>query len=252
MSTSKALSLSTPVSGDPASSTHTVFQDTKTAIDERFQLEHVTLVSAAGENQALAGAAGRHKPGYTRAVLIDDNATIVAITGAASESCLAIDTDNKVLRIGNGSNWTTYVIGLDDAASKFGFRATLSAAQTITTGTWTKVELDTEAFDSGSIFASNKLTITIPGLYGFSGLVCTSNLTAGRGISSAIYKNGALLTLGPFAIAPGLYNYSPCSVYDRAIATDYYELYVYHNKGSDMTVLHGTDQTMFSGALISR
>jgi aspartate 1-decarboxylase len=95
-----------------------------------------------------------------------------------------------------------------------------------TSGTTTKVTLDTEIFDTNNNFASSRFTPTVAGYYLINGKVritgtgCTGNAT--------LYKNGAQLIIGSYVAATSSVIFSTVStvVYLNG-STDYIELYGY-------------------------
>lgn len=71
------------------------------------------------------------------------------------------------------------------------FSASSNAVQTITSGSFTQVSLQTEEFDTNSNFASNTFTPTVAGYYQFTfNVVGRATTTLSRFIVS-VYKNGA-------------------------------------------------------------
>jgi hypothetical protein len=110
----KTFSESTPLGSALANTLDTVIQDDKTALNERFELEHNALDSSATGATTIENSAaqGRHKPGNVSAVYIGTTAQIAALTGMYS-GALAYDTTLGLLEIYNGTNWTTYQIGVN-------------------------------------------------------------------------------------------------------------------------------------------
>lgn len=101
-----------PLGSDLANTLDTVIQNLQYAISERYELEHIALDSSAtGATESTnPQAQGRHNPGKVSAVYIGTTAQIAALTGMTS-GALAYDTTLRVLKIYNGSNWTTYSVG---------------------------------------------------------------------------------------------------------------------------------------------
>ena len=113
----------------------------------------------------------------------------------------------------------------------------LSANQTISTGTWTKLTLDSELYDTDSAFASNKFTVPAgqAGKYLFSFGGGTSSLTNSTAAAMRIYKNGSAMDNSFVRSYPnsstGAYPHKSV-IYDLAVS-DYIELYGQHTYGSD-------------------
>jgi hypothetical protein len=73
--------------------------------------------------------------------------------------------------------------------------ASSASAQSVTSGTWTKVTLGTEGYDTHSTFASSTFTAPIDGYYNVFGLVRGYSATL-TSVTSAIYKNGSRFQRG--------------------------------------------------------
>ena len=111
-------------------------------------------------------------------------------------------------------------------------RASLTASQTVTSSTWTKVNLNVATFDTGAIFnpANGRITPNVAGYYRVDALVAANSATnTMTDLSVNIYKNGAKYSDG---------NYLPgtATTFRRGVAsdlvymngtTDYLELWAY-------------------------
>ena len=117
------------------------------------------------------------------------------------------------------------------------FDVAKSSTQNISSGSVTKVTWDTENYDIGGNFASNKFTAPIAGKYHMNALLTMSTIVAGAGIGLIWYKNGSVFRNGhhqsteiniTFALqASGVFDLS---------ASDYLELFVFQGSGSTETV----------------
>ena len=133
----------TPPGSALANTLDTVIQDFKTGLNERYELEHNALdASGTGQDDSdSANAQGRHLPGRVACTYIGTTTEIAALTGMVKGS-LAYDTDLGILKLYNGTNWTTYTLGnaplsgTELLVSIFG-SAVLAAAGMVTSGTWT-------------------------------------------------------------------------------------------------------------------
>ena len=133
------------------------------------------------------------------------------------------------------------------------FRATMSANQTITTSTETKVDLDTTDYDTDNAFDTTNNRFTIPS--GKAGKYLINirgqmSLSDQDNLQLRIYKNGTLISLSNFYSSlnnTALYN-QHADIIDCAVG-DYLEFFVYHNYGSDRDLTAGaTDKrTLMSG-----
>ena len=131
------------------------------------------------------------------------------------------------------------------------FSAYQSSAQSVSTGTWTKVQLQTEEFDTASAFDSTtnyRFQPTVAGYYQVNGAVEWAFVTGMGGVS--IYKNGSIFKVGSFSLATlvGTAVIVSALVYLNG-STDYIELYCYETNGTVNTVA-GASQTYFQAALV--
>lgn len=105
------------------------------------------------------------------------------------------------------------------------FSAYQSVAQTLSTTTWTKIQLQSEEFDTNNNFdsATNyRFTPTVAGYYQFEGSFAVNSFVTQ--IQIAIYKNGSNAKQGGnVATNAGQLNVS-CLIYMNG-STDYVELY---------------------------
>ncbi len=230
-------------------------QDDKVATSEAIALEHNALEGmGAGDDDSLIGSPGRHTPGYVAAVLIAGTSSLPSsgiVTG-----CLAIDTDTKSLKIYNGSNWTSWEINDDQVASRFAFSAYLNTEQNnIASGSNVVVKIDTEAFDDGSVFdvTTFRYTPTVAGLYQLSGAVNIVFQDITRYVAAFIIKNGSVIHYGSLyriGAAGGTHSVVTCIA--KSDGTDYFELGVIQDGGTDEDISIGATRTYFQGYLVAR
>ena len=132
------------------------------------------------------------------------------------------------------------------------FNVTLGTTQTLSTGTWTKLQLDTETYDTDNAFDSTtNYRFTVPtgegGKYLFNYSLGTNSLTSSTHGAIRLYKNGSAVD-GSFTRSypnqtTGAYPHKTMVL--TLVATDYIELYGQHNKGSDADI--STSDTFLSG-----
>ena len=117
------------------------------------------------------------------------------------------------------------------------FDVAKSSTQTTTSSQLLKVTWDTENYDVGSNFASDKFTAPIAGKYHMNALLTMSTIVAGAGIGLIWYKNGSVFRNGhhqsteiniTFAV-------TSCGVFDLN-ANDYLEVYVFQGSGSSQNI----------------
>jgi hypothetical protein len=105
---------------------------------------------------------------------------------------------SSTLTIG-GTNTTTIAFGPNvtttpsSLANTPAFFAKQGSSQTISSLTWTKMDIDTEIFDSDSTFdtATNRFTPAVAGKYFIYGQVNISGGSTNTLVQIAIYKNGS-------------------------------------------------------------
>lgn len=120
--------------------------------------------------------------------------------------------------------------------------------------THTKVTLDTENYDTGSDFASNKFTAPVSGYYRISGGIqyASTNVADGKRFFVTIYIDNSLYrqaTVHSGAAANALYSTISFEMY---LAKDsYVELFSYHDNGTNNIVVEGTEKTFLDISLIS-
>lgn len=161
---------------------------------------------------------------------------------------------------GVGSHYLAYTKGSQKEAlfhNTHMARAWLGADQAnIEDQTYTKVNLDTESFDPGNNFdtTNHKYTAPVAGYYvvAYGVLWKDSNLVADKRYSCKLYKNGAgySLVIAHASFAHYISNFGVDVLHLNA--SDYLELYAYHNAGVNNIIIRGTDEayTFLSIALL--
>ena len=133
------------------------------------------------------------------------------------------------------------------------FSAYPSASQSIANGTFTKVQINTEFFDTNSNFdptTNYRFTPTVAGYYQVTA-AWYANLSSGQSIS-AIYKNGAAYqTVSIGASAAGAIAAVNSLLYLNG-STDYIEFYVYQTQGSAFTLLGARSDLNYFQAFLAR
>ena len=132
------------------------------------------------------------------------------------------------------------------------FSAYAGASQTIATGTWTKVVINTKEFDTANAFDSTtnyRFTPLVPGYYQVSGQATIT--TAGSNAIVAVYKNGTSYKRGSMTSTNTFSSGNSLSalVFLNG-STDYIELYMIHNLGINATLSFGSDLCFFQACLV--
>jgi len=139
------------------------------------------------------------------------------------------------------------------------FSAYRSGSQNITTATWTKVQLNSEDFDTASCFDSTtnyRFTPTVAGYYQINGAVHLSNATDFiLQTRVAIYKNGTSYRYANVNLAYPTYNViNDATLQVSALinmngSSDYLELYCYEYAGGTPQIVD-TISTCLNGTLV--
>ena len=134
------------------------------------------------------------------------------------------------------------------------FSAYNSSSTTLSAGTYTKIALQTETFDTNSYFdnATNyRFTPLIAGYYQINGGVSTNN-PAGA-VTAAIYRNSSIYQKGGI-IVPQAGTTLAGSVVAGIVyfngSTDYVELYALQTNGSSQTTNANSYDTYFNGSMV--
>jgi hypothetical protein len=135
---------------------------------------------------------------------------------------------------------TVLTTGSTFAGTGPAFRAIASASQTLTSNTWTKVTLGTEAWDTNNNFNTStyRFTPTVAGYYQINGGYSFGpTASAGYTLIASIYRNGSEVIRGAEMYSlTGTFNQSVVSgVLYMNGSTDYIELYVIVIGGSVST-----------------
>jgi len=110
----------------------------------------------------------------------------------------------------------------------------------IADSTWTKSTLGTERFDTGANFASGAFTAPVTGVYSVHAHVRWDVDDAGKEFRIALYTNGAMYpTTSGYYILPAPSAMENSLAFSKLIylaATNYVELYVWHNTSATETL----------------
>jgi len=184
---------------------------------------------------------------------------MASIITATTTSGLTQSADNSgVLQLASGTGNLVTVPSVTGTAMVSGnqpaFRVgKTGSAQSIATGTFTKVTFDTETFDTNNNFASSTFTPTVAGYYQFNANVLFNTITSGQVVIIAIYKNGAAYTRGSGGYlnnTSGDIELTVSALIYANGSTDYFDIYVYQNSGGNRDIYNSDTLTSFSGCLV--
>jgi hypothetical protein len=127
------------------------------------------------------------------------------------------------------------------------FSAWQSSQQTLSANTYTKINFQTEEFDTNNNFASSRFTPTVAGYYQLT--TCITVGASATNIILVIYKNGSSFKWGFYNGGVGTLNACNMSTLVSANgSTDYYE--VYASFGTGQVVDANSEHTYFQGCLV--
>ena len=217
----------------------------------------VHQAKAVGTIEVLDGAITTAKLGadaVTEAKIADDavesehlNDNI--ISGQTALTSSPADTDE--LLISDAGTLKRIDVSLVGGKNTPAFEAYNNGDESISNATWTKMQVDTERFDTDSNFASNRFTPTTAGkyfVYGRATLKLPDYVIYSHRL--AIYKNGSLYSVCEGTMDNNNMLASPLSIQstvDMNGSSDYVEIYAYLEKhgGSDGVFESDSPQSIF-------
>ena len=163
-------------------------------------------------------------------------------------------TPDGTLRIGQGTADSPTEVGQFNAngykaSSPHMVQAKLSASQTISSATWTAIQLNQTTIDTDSDFNTStyRFQPTVAGYYWVSGHLMR---TAGSGaLAVGLFKNGTKVTQGDYA-PTDMYGGNCTQIIEMNGSTDYVQLYMY--AVTSLICQGGADNTFFNAYLIQQ
>jgi hypothetical protein len=162
-----------------------------------------------------------------------------------------INESGNTITVG-ASGDTTNVIGTLNkdgvaVANTPAFEARLSSGHAVATGTWTKINVNTEVYDTNSTYdnSSNyRWTPGVAGKYVIYGQVGFDSMSDHKYLYMALYKNGSQLWTDGTSLnqtsTSGTLGAATRGTWSIDLdADDYVELYAYHNNGNNRDASSG-------------
>ena len=147
-------------------------------------------------------------------------------------------------------------LGAGVAGNGPAFSATVGTNQAITTSTFTKLNLNTEEFDTNSCYDTSayRFTPTVAGYYQINGKVVYDPIEAGKITIVSIYKNGSRFKDGSRGLnsvgGNGVASMVSSIVYFNG-TTDYVELYTFNTNTTSANAIGAASfETFFNGAMV--
>lgn len=170
---------------------------------------------------------------------------------AHSEGQIIYETNTDRVYASDGAAWN--LIGRSGPA----FSATFSnsVAQTITTGIPTKLQFTQESYDTDGLYDNSvnyRFTPNLEGIYHFDAAAMIDDLADGAAFFIMLYKNGAEARRGGFLRTGSTGDNSVVVSADLYMngSTDYVEVFVNHNHGSNRNIINDADAVYFDGHFV--
>jgi hypothetical protein len=197
--------------------------------------------------------------------------TVVLASGATLNDLVTIESyyvSSYINAIPNTANSVTNLLVADAAITQSklstnvagngpAFSVYASSTQTLTNSIYTKIQLNTETFDTNNNFDSStnyRFTPTVAGYYQINANIYMADAGVTGYVQSAIYKNGSAYKYSLAYYNPTFGN-GGCPVSDVIYfngSTDYIEYYVRQTNGSSSALAYATGSAYvyMSGALV--
>jgi len=179
----------------------------------------------------LLNLSGSDASTATEGLILPQHAT--ACAGGTAEGQVCWEADADTLYVGNGATLTEVGAGgssLDSA------QMTRTAAQSINTGTWTKIAFDAEVFDNGGIadvVTNDRFDVATTDQYTVDAFVAIPGIDDGERVLLAIRVNtvDVRYAAGFSVLSNMVVTVSRSTVLDLT-SGDYVELYAHHSEGA--------------------
>ena len=167
----------------------------------------------------------------------EEHLDVTSITGHTAETSIA-DGDTILIHDASASalrkmTKANFVSGIGGTNTPF-FLANVTTAQTLASGTATKVTGFADIYDTSNTFASNRFTPGVAGYYYLEGSVSLNTPNSSTYLQSQIYKNGSLIAWSIDILGSGNTALVTASIIDLADSNDYYEMYIRQNSGGNI------------------
>ena len=189
--------------------------------------------------------------------------TSLTLTSATSASddmyCVFLGKAVQTVNPPSGSVGTAQIADLAVTSGKLAsgvlptntpaFAAYLGSNQSISNATITKMNYDTEVYDTDSAFDTSTYTFTIPsggaGKYFFFARQTVAGAVAGDKNIFYLYKNNSQAALLSRSVGRGDDDSIQISAFVDASESDYFDIRYYHNFGTTKTVESNSTRTVF-------
>jgi hypothetical protein len=182
---------------------------------------------------------------------------MASIITATTTSGLTQSADNSgVLQLASGTGNLVTIPSVTGTAMVSGNMPTFYAwksggNQSISSGTWTTITLETEVWDTASCFASNKFTPNVAGYYQINGAISfTGSGMAGNRAIVSFWKNGGEYSRCQDMSMTNLYAIQGSALIYCNGTTDYIEMRTY--LGTSGTINSGSQSDTYMNGFLAR
>jgi hypothetical protein len=176
------------------------------------------------------------------------------IINSAYSATLLTLTDAGAFSVASTVSATGFNVNNRQAVNGPAFSAYASSGTTIPTDVLTKVNFQTEEYDTNSNFASSRFTPTVEGYYQLNSTVRISGSSGTGEMMIVLYKNGAEYHRGwnsqGVQIGSGWWSMSVSSTAYATGTGDYFEIYVQQGSAANRDTTSGTTITWFNGCML--
>jgi len=166
------------------------------------------------------------------------------IDNISGSSTLTIgDSNTSTITLKSGATLTNFPTNTP------AFRAYMGSTQTISTASGTKLNFNTESYDTGSNYDTSnyRFTPTTAGKYLVTTSVRLSGAVTITNVQLYIYKNGSVYNRSTQGFngdsGPMITN---TDTVEMNGSSDYIEMYFYHNQGSNLDISGSAQNTYFN------
>lgn len=170
---------------------------------------------------------------------------------ASNRTLTLPDNNGNLISSADSGTITQGMLASGVAGNGPAFSAYLGTNQTVTQSVWTKLQINTEEFDTNNCYDNStnyRFTPNIAGYYQVTGNAVVTNANQQYN-QLAIYKNGSLFKAGTNNSAVGAYWFMVSALVYLNGSTDYIELYG-QTTGAVPTFSSGQTSTYFQAALV--
>ena len=169
--------------------------------------------------------------------------------GSTNTSTITLGVSGDTINVPSGVTIANSGTATGFAANTPAFRAYMGTTQTISNTQGTKLNYNSESYDTGSNYDTSnyRFTPTTGGKYFVSAAVRLSGVVTLTNTQLYIYKNGSVYNRSTQGFngdsSPMIIN---TDTVEMNGSSDYIEMYFYHNQGSDLVIAGSSENCWFN------